>query len=682
MSDNDTPVLSQIESGDPLAANRLLPIVNTELYVLEGVTPLSQASAALIDYVLVRELGRGGMAIVYEAIELPISRRVALKILPSAAAMDERQSTRFRVEALTTARLDHPHIVPVYALGCENGVPFYTMKYIDGNSLAERIEEQRQAATMPSSREFFSCVARWGIQAADALHYAHSQHVIHGDIKPANLLIDKAENLWLIDFGAAQIACSTPDLAMPVSAGTLRYLSPEQIREDAPSIDPRSDVYALGATLFEVMTLRPAVVGDNSNSVITRIAHGTHPLPRSYNNAIPLELEAIICHAMAANPEARYATATELAEDLGRFLGGQPVAAKTASGRYQRGRLVQRRTAMLTAAALAIVLSIASLGYLTRSMTRTNLIPEALPALRLAAAFAILDNAKAYAETGRIQESKQQAEQVIDQINALYETDPENSVYIVGLAYAHTRVGAMLAHVIPPNKAEQHLRTAVGLLEPLTTDSTPWHANQLFPFQDFQEALAECRLNLASSLEPSAESEAILNSALASLADLPAQSETNPWRTDLWARVQRELGAVLSLRGRPAEAERHLLLSIGSLQQLSTDFPTVVQYQFGLAIAESEFGIALASAGKRSEANERAQRAIDQLEQLATTYPDYADYHHRLAGDLNNITNLTNAISSTDAILMIERALHTSAVSKIVERSRIGLFKLAKLGDR
>lgn len=669
MSNSDTPILSQIESSDPLAANPVLPLVNNELNALFGVTSLPSTSVALRDYGLVRELGRGGMAIVYEAVEIPISRRVAIKILPSAAAMDERQLTRFRTEALATARLDHPHIIPVYGIGCESGIPFYTMKYVDGHSLAKLIEEHRQAATVPSSREFFCCAARWGIQAAEALHYAHSNDVLHGDVKPANILVDKAGHLWLIDFGATRTISSAINGDMSVSPGTLRYLSPERIHEDATSIDRRSDVYALGATLFEVITLRPAVIGDNSTSVLSQITQGTPPLPRACNEAIPPELEAIICRAMATNPHERYATAAELADDLRRFLGGQPVAAKIAPDRFRLGRALQRRSTLLTAAATAIVLSIASQGYLNRSTTRTNLThrptvtEEDLTARRLAAAFAILGTAEVYAQTGRIQEAKQQAEQVIDQINTLYETDPENSETIVGLAYAHTRVGAMLAHVLPPNEAEQHHRTAIGLIEPLTTDSIPWHANASFPFRNYQDALAECRVNLASIQEPSAEPEAILNSAIASLSDLPAASETDAWRTDLLARVHKELGSVLSSRGRHAEAEHQLLLSIGLFQQLSADFPAMVRYQFGLANAESEFGGALASAGKKSEANDWAQRAIDRLEQLVTNYPDFADGHHRLAGSLNNIINLTNSISSTDAILTMERALHHELIA-------------------
>ncbi len=261
--------------------------------LLDG-TPRSAKPVALCDYELVRELGRGGMAIVYEAIEIQISRRVAVKILPPSAVLDERQLTRFRAEALATARLDHPHIVPVYNVGSENGVPFYTMKYIDGRSLAELIVEYRQEASLPASPEFLCRVARWGIQAAEALHCAHAHGILHGDVKPANFLVDQNGHLWLIDFGAARMQSCSPDHEASVSAGTMRYLSPEYIREDTMSIDHRSDIYSLGVTLFEVIALRPAVEGDNSNSVLNQIAHGTRSHLRDHNIAIPNELDAII----------------------------------------------------------------------------------------------------------------------------------------------------------------------------------------------------------------------------------------------------------------------------------------------------------------------------------------------------------------------------------------------------
>ncbi len=280
----------------------------------------------LRDYQLLRELGRGGMAIVYEAIETSVARQVAIKILPAAAALDDRQSSRFRLEAQVAASLDHPRIVPVYTVGTQDQALFYVMKYIDGRSLATVVEEMCPSSADNLHEAHMLKVAKWGLQAAEALSYAHARGVVHGDVKPANLLLDQSGDLWLTDFGAARLSAPqahSPELS---PAGTIRYLSPEQVRGESWNIDHRSDVYALGATLFELATLRPALAGDNSSELLLQIAIGTTPRP-AWNKRIPARLREIILQAMAADLNARYASAGELAEDLRRFLENQPTSA-------------------------------------------------------------------------------------------------------------------------------------------------------------------------------------------------------------------------------------------------------------------------------------------------------------------------------------------------------------------
>src|SRR5262249_6071443 len=219
------------------------------------------------DFRLVREIGRGGMGVVYEAVQLSLGRRVALKVLPFAAALDARQLRRFKNEAQAAAHLHHPHIVPVYAVGSERGVHYYAMQFIDGQTLSAQIQELRQRqidkvarwqgdkvtegpGTLPSCHlvtlsEFFRTAARLGLQAAEALEHAHGVGVVHRDVKPANLLIDGPGNVWVTDFGLARLQ-SEPGLTMTGDLlGTLRYMSPEQALARPGGVDHRTDVYSL-----------------------------------------------------------------------------------------------------------------------------------------------------------------------------------------------------------------------------------------------------------------------------------------------------------------------------------------------------------------------------------------------------------------------------------------------------
>ncbi len=230
---------------------------------------------SLTGYRIVRELGRGGMGIVYEAEQLSSGHFVALKILPFAAALDPRQLQRFKNEAEAAALLQHSNIVPVLGIGHERDVHYYVMKYVAGHSLAEIIQTLRglracRRDVLPTCPpEFFqrftagdgywSEVARLGIQAALALEHAHQAGILHRDIKPANLLLDAAGHLSIADFGLARFQNEAGNLTQTGDlVGTLRYMSPEQLQGKRGLVDRRSDIYSLGMTLYELAALEPA----------------------------------------------------------------------------------------------------------------------------------------------------------------------------------------------------------------------------------------------------------------------------------------------------------------------------------------------------------------------------------------------------------------------------------------
>ncbi len=351
--------------------------------------PMSdQTIRTLGDYQILDEIGRGGMGVVYAAQQISLARHVALKVLPMAALLDPRQLTRFHNEARTAATLNHPHIVPVYAVGEERGVHYYAMQYIRGHSMAEVIAamrslviadarneaesvpsvansvqrsatgigdqdpSNRKSASVGNGSEFsllksevttqvaalstvrsgrpgcnYWSLARLGVQVARALDYAHSVGVLHRDIKPANILIDMEGQAWIADFGLARLEGDAGMTMTGDLVGTLRYMSPEQALAKRVVIDHRSDVYSLGVTLYELLTLEPAIVGTDREELLRMIAFDDPRLPRKIDAALPADLETIVMKATAKRPDDRYASAGELADDLERFVNRQPIHA-------------------------------------------------------------------------------------------------------------------------------------------------------------------------------------------------------------------------------------------------------------------------------------------------------------------------------------------------------------------
>jgi tetratricopeptide (TPR) repeat protein len=355
-----------------------------------------QAPGQLGDYRIVREVGRGGMGVVYEAEQVSLGRRVALKVLPFAATMDPRQLQRFHNEVRAAASLDHPHIVHVHAVGCERAVHFYAMQFIDGQTLAAMIADLRQrcgrpvppedqptpahppvppacpaADTVPQAvistegapvdQAHFRRVAEWGIQAAEALDHAHALGIVHRDVKPANLLVDAHRKLWVTDFGLAHIQSDSRLTMTGDLVGTLRYMSPEQALAKRVVVDHRTDVYSLGATLYEMLTLEPVFAGNDRQELLRQIAFEEPVRPRRRHKAIPAELETIALKAMEKNPADRYATAKELADDLRRFLADETIRARRPSLR-QRAQKWARRHRALVRATTALLLVLLLLG--------------------------------------------------------------------------------------------------------------------------------------------------------------------------------------------------------------------------------------------------------------------------------------------------------------------------------
>jgi eukaryotic-like serine/threonine-protein kinase len=349
----------------------------------------AESPGQLGDFRIIREIGRGGMGVVYEAEQISLERRVALKVLPFAAVLDASQLARFKNEALAAAQLDHPHIVNVLGIGCDRGTHFYAMRYIDGCTLADLIEEQRQhqaakgreksgeqvanvestAANRPPPADTaavahsptlpltpsrrYRAMAALIADAANALHHAHEQGVIHRDIKPSNLMLDRKGKLWITDFGLAHVESGATLTMTGDLMGTLRYMSPEQVLGSRIGVDHRSDVYSLAATLYELLALRPVFEGEHRATILNQIVRDAPKSPRHHDRSIPTELETITLKALEKNSSDRYATAEHFAQDLRCFLDNKPIRARRPGPLHVVKKWASRNASLVMIAAIA-----------------------------------------------------------------------------------------------------------------------------------------------------------------------------------------------------------------------------------------------------------------------------------------------------------------------------------------
>ncbi|MCH7701540.1 MAG: protein kinase [Planctomycetes bacterium] len=306
---------AQARPGDPFPHAEAVPTAGTRIG----------------DFEIVNELGRGGMGIVYRARQCSLDRIVALKVLPPALGRTETAVHRFRSEVRTAARLRHPHIVPIHAWGEQDGVLHYAMELIEGRPLSEVIDEQRRKSLGlqgTRAREWFRRTARSMADVADALEHAHEQGIIHRDIKPQNLLVGTDGRIHVADFGLARALDDPGVTDTGEVVGTPAYMSPEQTSGHRDRVDRRSDVWSLGVTIYEVLTLRRPFDAPTRDRIIDQIRNADPVRPRTIDREIPVDLETICLKMLEKEPDRRYATAYQLARDLRLFAGGQPISAR------------------------------------------------------------------------------------------------------------------------------------------------------------------------------------------------------------------------------------------------------------------------------------------------------------------------------------------------------------------
>ncbi|MCH8147111.1 MAG: protein kinase [Planctomycetes bacterium] len=358
-------------------------------------TPDQVSNPVIEGYRIQEPIGRGGMGIVYRATQLNLNRVVALKVLPHVSpAADDMITRRFQREAAAAAKLQHGNIVPVHDFGQSGGNYFYTMELIPGWSLDKVIEFLQAYGPEPSShaiselvtsvsatsetspeallhsveqsgsglsqhKAYYRIVAKWMADATAALGHAHEREVIHRDVKPSNMILAADGRIMMVDFGLAMAGGDSITQTGSL-IGTLRYMSPEQAMAKRMTIDHRTDIYSLGATMYELLTLRPAIRGESRTEILGQVIAGEPIRPRKVVSGVPRELETVCLKAMEKMAASRYETARAMEDDLRRYLNDLPIIARPPSLSLRAIKFLRRHRfgAMAAVAAVAIAIAV------------------------------------------------------------------------------------------------------------------------------------------------------------------------------------------------------------------------------------------------------------------------------------------------------------------------------------
>ncbi len=731
------------------------------------------------EYRILREIGRGGMGVVYEAEQETLGRHVALKVLPFHRLMDPRHLERFQREARAAAQLQHPGIVPVYGIGEQDGIHYYVMQFIPGqgldkvlvdlkrlrevnnkyaastspqertspvassvaqNLLSGRVEEEsaggkegtplktaepslprdrsgirteggESSAAIPfpggqiepSSRSdftYFRSVARLGTQVAEALSYAHAQGVLHRDIKPSNLLLDPSGMVWVTDFGLAKAEGSEELTQSGEIVGTLRYMAPERFRGWS---DPRSDVYSLGLTLYELLILKPAFDDIDRGRLVKKITEEEPARLRRADQRIPRDLETVVMKAMAKEPGQRYRSADELVEDLQRFLAGEPVQARRSST-WERGVKWARRrpaaAALVTVSTMAVmILLVGALWYnaelraavndkdreqaraeanfqkareaVDKILTwvaekqladmphmvrvRRKVLEEALrfyqgfleekgnePEVRY-------ETGRAYDRVGNIYEMLGEDEKAEDAYREslkllieLRKSFPAEARYRQGEARAWQGLGILFKKTGKIDQAEEAYRSTMNLMEGLVNE---------FPARtDFQSDLAAAYNSIGILLREKKPEEArkAFNRALKLTKKLVEKEPINPDHRENLSVFYTNIGPLLIGGGHPEEAKEGYLEAERLLNELKKEFPEESKYISILALNYNALGYLLQQTGQPEKAKEAYLQSIEHTRKLKKDFPGLPEYRNRLAGHLSDLGTLLDDLGESE----------------------------------
>lgn len=630
-------------------------------------TATDPAPRQIGDYVVEREIGRGGMGIVYAARQQSLDRRVALKVLPFAATLDDRQLERFKNESQAAALLQHPHIVPVHAVGCEDGIHFFAMQLIDGQPLSAFAGDR-------SDRDTVRRAARIGWQAADALQHAHEAGIIHRDIKPANLLLDQPDHVWITDFGLARLP-NDRDLTLPGDVvGTLRYMSPEQSSGKPWLVDHRTDVYSLGLTLYELLTGRPAHDLTDHHQLLRSITDAEPPRPRQINPAIPADLETVLMKAIQKDRNDRYSDAREFADDLQRFLDHRPIAAKRSTWISRTGKWCRRHQVVATLCAVFLVLltcgfalstaliarehnnTRAALGDKERAWTKAADHLQYAHSLVNRLARQTADELKFVPGAQRVREQTLRTViQHYEKFIAHVDSDPSFRAEIAEARVQLAELGAATsaAGIDPLEQARRACQSWDALVE-IDPDRVRYLAGRSAGYRA-----------LGITLRRGGELDASRTSYETSLKDGRRLLELAPeslgvHQNELSATLA-NLGNLCRQQGRFPDADAYLSEALAVQTVALAANPLDVDFQHGLALIHSNLGILKRATGDPEQARQHYQTAIESWNRLLMSFPSDIGFSSDLTRTLTNLGNLHGSRSEwTHALACYRDAIRRS----------------------
>ncbi|MFO0811462.1 MAG: serine/threonine-protein kinase [Gemmataceae bacterium] len=646
--DNDPQKsLAALSSVEPAVAHSLTALADADVCASLGhVRAGRRDSRSTIDspagpasrYEILRPHARGGLGEVFVAEDTELHRSVALKEIQPRHADDPDSRARFLLEAEITGGLEHPGVVPVYGLGTyADGRPFYAMRFVKGDNLQQAIRRFHDLAAggSPSdeppatpqvarfdSLEFRQLLRRF-VDVCNAVAYAHSRGVLHRDLKPGNVMLGAFGETLVVDWGLAKVVGrAAADGDEPTwrphsggssatvagrALGTPAYMSPEQASGRLDLLGPTTDVYSLGATLYEVLTGRPPFVGVDLDAV----GKGLFPPPRAVHPGVPRALEAVCLKGMALQPGDRYAGALAIAADVDHWLADEPVTAFPEPAGMRLRRWVRRHARLVTGLAATLAVGVVAFALLAwqRELARQGIANE---------------QAATAAERDKVAEERDRA--------------------VVARKVTREALDAMVSGVTGESVATQtelseeqkaFLRRALKYYERFAAE----------PGEDREgrERLAKAHIQLATihqRLGQKEEAAAVARRAVELYGGLAADFPTAPgYRSEL-AGGHHLYALMLKGVGKRAEAEAEYRAALRLRASLAAEFPAVPEYLYELAGSHNNLGVLFWGQGRLPEALAEYRTALALQEKLIADFPDTPKYRFELAGSHHNVGNL------------------------------------------
>jgi serine/threonine-protein kinase len=604
-------------------------------------------------YDLLTPLGRGGAALVFKARQRKTGRVVALKMVRGGAHAGPRDLARFRAEAQAVARLDHPHIVPLYDVGEQDGWAYFALEVAQGGSLARQLAGRPQAPAQ---------AARLVQSLARAMHYAHERGIVHRDLKPANVLLTGDGVAKVSDFGLARRVEPEPDAKALLTRtgeilGTPSYMAPEQSWGRTSDIGPPADTYALGAILYECLTGRPPFLAATSVDTLLQVRTAVPIPPRRLVPSVPRDLETICLHCLHKEPCRRYPSAAALAEDLDRFVAGKPVHARPTPVLQKVMRWARRRktaTALMAVSAAAVVCLLlfgawhyAQLkGYYAQLRTERNTADKMRELAQAKETEARDQKEETEKQWRRADLNFHQALAAVVQMLKRVSEDGDRLAYEPSLQGVRRRL------------LEDALRFCKDLLKQKESDP---------PARRETAAILLLTGDLHKQLAHLEDSEQAYRSAIRLYADLVADFPDRPvYRYEL-ANCYTNLGGLLVNTPRQKEGEDAFEHALKLQQALVKEAPESSDYRSTLAGSYHNLGLLMLRTGRVEDGEKNLGRAVDYLKPLVADHPDNAFYRHDLARASNNFGKLlavTNRTKEAETVYREALVLHEGLIKQ------------------